>query len=150
MARQSTYYRILEYVHEQMQSLDLEGIPGTQVYRRKIPTDRNVTLPCCIVSMPPNGVPSYEYATNERDDIGFPVLITFVQASNQELDLDAQAMAWQEVAMSKCRDIFRIPQTLVYNVRIEPLPVLDSDLFMDKNLDVGGFTARFLSREPRG
>ena len=150
MARQSTYYRILEYVHEQVQALDLEGIPATQVYRRKLATDRNTTLPACIVAMPANAVPSYEYASNEREDVGFPVLVVFLKASNQDLDLDAVAMAWQETAMSKCRDIFRIPQTFVWNNRIEPLPVLDSDLFLDKNLDVGGFTVRFLSREPRG
>lgn len=149
----AVHYRCLEQCHKAVQALDLPGLPQGRVFRRKFPADRDLEPPFIVVSFPVGAVETYEPGTNDRDDLGYPILVTFAMASNQDLDAGpdfANFITWRERVMRRFRfqRLDGVPE--IFYCRPEPQPILDADLFFDKNLDVGGILFRFISREVRG
>lgn len=153
----AVHYRCLEHAHKAVQLLDLPGLPPGRVYRRKFPSDRStpgdLQPPFVIVSFPVGAVETFEPGTNDRDDLGYPILVTFAMGSNQDLEAGedfANFITWRERVMRRFRfqRLDGVPE--VFFCRVEPQLILDADLFFDKNLDVGTILFRFISREVRG
>ena len=145
-----THIRCLRACYDQVRLLDLT-VPPERIYLRKLLLDRNLELPAIVVSLPPNSQETFEPATNMEDDIGYPVLVSFLAASNQDLEVDDRLTTDREVVLSKFRfqGIMGVTD-MVYFCRPEPFPVIDMSLFQQANLDVGGFILRFISRQTRG
>ena len=150
MAAVSTHGRCLEAVHELIQKLDLEGIPASQVYKRKIVYDRNVTLPAVIVSH--QGQEQPDGGTNARDDWGYPVSVALVIGENQDLAFEDNLLLWRE----KIRKAFHNNNRLIVagiteHLRSawEPHSIIDEAAFRDHNLFVSAMTIRVYCREGR-
>lgn len=150
----SVHYRCLVAVQEAIQGLDLTGIADAQIYRMNLPTDRNtqatITLPCVIVSQP--GQELELEGTNLRDDIGYPVLITFVDKNNQNTTANqARDLLWRQ----RVYRLFRHQRTItsvteIERCEVEPGPIIDPGLFQQQNLWIGSLVVRCISREVRG
>jgi hypothetical protein len=128
-------------------------LPTSQVYSRKLPTDRGLVLPAVICSLVP--IPeTIAIATNAQDDIGYPVMVTVVAANNQDLTVEDWELTWRQTI----RDTFRNkrPADLVSALSQplkwclwEPAPVLDNTLFQQANLFVSAAVIRVVTREAR-
>lgn len=144
------HYRCLQAVQAKIQSLSLSGIDNSRVVIRKLPTDRGgLALPCCIVSPPGNE--SMEGGTNERDDVGYPCAVTFVDAIDGDLGTTnmSRDLLWRQKAMRAVRNQGLSGVSEIYQVRVEPYAVIDPKA-VPENLWVGSFLARCVSREVRG
>jgi len=161
MLRESTYYQILIAIRQRIADLGLTDIPVTQLYLRRVPTDRSVDLPAVIIS--PLGTETLLIGTNASEDTGYPVLVTTVQGvtklptalaseeNTRDLTLEVQELelTWRETIRFAFHNQ-RLPGVaLVYRCLVEPQPVLDLPLFRDQGLVVSGLVIRCHTREQR-
>ena len=161
MLRESTYYQILIAIRQRIADLGLTDIPVTQLYLRRVPTDRSVDLPAVIIS--PLGTETLLIGTNASEDTGYPVLVTTVQGvtklptalaseeNTRDLTLEVQELelTWRETIRFAFHNQ-RLPGVaLVYRCLVEPQPVLDIPLFRDQGLVVSGLVVRCHTREQR-
>jgi len=161
MLATSTYYQILIAIRQRIADLGLTDIPVTQLYLRRVPTDRSVDLPAVIIS--PLGTETLLIGTNASEDTGYPVLVTTVQGvtklptalaseeNTRDLTLEVQELelTWRETIRFAFHNQ-RLPGVaLVYRCLVEPQPVLDLPLFRDQGLVVSGLVVRCHTREQR-
>ena len=161
MLATSTYYQILIAIRQRIADLGLTDIPVTQLYLRRVPTDRSVDLPAVIIS--PLGTETLLIGTNASEDTGYPVLVTTVQGvtklptalaseeNTRDLTLEVQELelTWRETIRFAFHNQ-RLPGVaLVYRCLVEPQPVLDLPLFRDQGLVVSGLVIRCHTREQR-
>ena len=136
MLATSTYYQILIAIRQRIADLGLTDIPVTQLYLRRVPTDRSVDLPAVIIS--PLGTETLLIGTNASEDTGYPVLVTTVQGvtklptalaseeNTRDLTLEVQELelTWRETIRFAFHNQ-RLPGVaLVYRCLVEPQPVL--------------------------
>jgi hypothetical protein len=159
----STHYACLYGIQADIQGLNLTGLtpggnplPSSQVIVRKLPSDRNLTLPCVLVTLVPMPE-SEEPGTNVSDDYGYPSMATIVTANNQDLTVEDVELYWRQLI----RGVFNhkkpagiAAQLAALGVpykttRWEPAPVLDLPLFKDQNLFVSAAVIRVVTRELR-
>lgn len=147
----STHLQVLQAVQAKIQGLTLSVFAAARVYVQAVPTDREdlVTLPAILVT--PSGPETYpETGTNVEDDTGFPALVTFVTASNQNLAVQDAELADRATVRGAFRNRhLAVAAGTVYLCRLEPGPVLDPGLWKQQNLNVGSFLVRALAREVR-
>ena len=146
-------------IHEQcisavktvIQGLDLDGIPDAQIYDRKLIIDRELTLPCVIIS--PEGVEQDLGGTNERDDWGYPVPLVYVDADNQDLADTAlkrkRMLLWRQRLRRAFHNKRLSAVSEVYVCRVEPNVIIDQTAWLERNKVVGGMTIRCVTREVR-
>jgi hypothetical protein len=143
-------------VQAEIIGLNLAGLTRAQVYAKKFPTDRNVTLPAVICSLPPNEGEQMVGGLNEREDIGYPVFVTILKAENGGLEIDADmdtTSLWRETIMRHFHDKNPVGQTQnvasVYTCKVEPRQIMDFSAFIDRNVYAGGMVVRCLARQTR-
>ncbi len=155
----AVYYQALLAVQSAIRSIGLTGIgavsplPAAQVYLRKLPADRTLTLPCVIVSLVP--VPEgVETRVMPADDLGYPVYVAIVVANNQDLTVQEPELRWREQIRQKFHQ--KRPAEVISGLTVplkiclwEPAPVLDLDLFKSENLFVSAAIIRVITREVR-
>lgn len=159
-ADDAVHYQSLVGVQTVVQGLTLTGItpggnplPSNQVYLKKLLTDRGVTFPACVISLPP--VPeATEAGTNAQDDWGYPCLVTLLFVSNQDLTLQEPELKWRQ----QIKQVFhnKRPAALVSAVAVpikicrwEPGPVVNLGLFQNENLTASPAIIRVFTRETR-
>lgn len=153
------HYEALLGVQATVQGLNLTGIPAhvalhpASVVLRKLPTDRNLSIPCVIVSLVPMPE-SLEGTLNNSDDYGYPCMVTIVNANNQDLTVAEPELKWREQIKQAFNN--KRPDALVAAVSVplrpcrwEPAPVLDLNLFQQANLFVSAAIVRVITRELR-
>ncbi len=78
MATRSTYEQTLELVRDGIVNLDLPGLSKSQIKIRKYPWDKNKIHTGITISWDKE---VEDVGTNERDDIGYPCVITMVSGT---------------------------------------------------------------------
>lgn len=117
-------------------------------YKRKLPWDVGVNLPGLFMTPVPELAGT---STNTSDDVGYGIQITIVQASNRDLEANADRLYyWREEAM----DAFRSKRLAgsgdanIHLVDIETRPVIDPASFA-RQIDATAFVLRLWTRKVR-
>lgn len=139
-----------------IQALTLAGITSSNIIIRKIPTDRDIggdgtyDFPAIVISplgienQPPSG------GTNARDDVGYPVLISFLAADNQDLTTNRERyLKWRETVNRAFRSQRLTGVSEVYICRVQPGPIVSPAAFW-KNVYHSSLLVQCISRETRG
>jgi hypothetical protein len=146
------YYDVLTAVRDKVLSLSLDGIPAEQVYLRKVPTDRGCALPCVLIA--PWGMEQEGEGDFEDNDLGYPVLIVFVSASDADLTLSPVEMLWREQVLdSLINPPLPLPDGAqapdCYQITPESGAVVDLARWLE-NLAVGWLLVRCWACKSRG
>ncbi len=138
MAAVELHLRCIEAVQSAIQTMALTGLASAQVYAKKLPTDRDVTLPAVIVSYPPNEGERLAGGVHNKTDVGFPVLVTFLKADNQDMALaGAENMAlWRRSVLLHFHNERLTGVSEVNYCTVEPRAVIDMEAFTN-NLHAG-------------
>ncbi len=144
--------------------LTLTGLTGgtplasTQVYKKKLMSKTNATLPAIFVTL----VPAPETIISEEtltgtDTIGYPCGVTLVVANNQSLDVDDVELYWRQQIAGKFH--WQRPTELASAINgtgrsfeyslWEPGNVIDLAQFFDANLFVSTMLIRVAVRKTR-
>lgn len=149
---------ILETVLEQVQALDLAGVPranivvchSAAVEIARLPAQR---MPAVVIA--PFGSETITAASNVRDDIEYPVLVAIVASlkvdaeeptDKQRLNLD-QRLTWRET-VRKAFSNQRLDSSRGFNMSLQPLAIVDAAAF-NRDLFVSGFILKIRNRESR-
>ena len=151
---QSVHYRCATAIQALIQSLGLTSIDSANIIVRKLDSDRGVddgtySLPMIVVST--IGLEQNQPATNERDDVGYPVMVTILAADNQDLSTNHDKyLRWREQIARAFRNqnLSAVPE--IYTARIEPGPIVSPTAFWDRNTFHSALVVRCMSREVRG
>lgn len=151
MASTSLFGKVLDAVATVIQGLDLDGVHDDEIRVRKHPDDDSRVYPGITVH-PAVDWQHRREGTNERDDVGYGVQVTMVQATSQDVrrQIDRRLL-WRE----KIRREFihqRAPLssiTEVYTCHIEAAPPFNRRDFR-KDYDVDSLVIRVWTRETRG
>lgn len=152
----ATHMKVVEAVQDVIQALKLAGYVDRQVYLRRVPTDRNVSLPAVLVSPGPEPEDLPDEGLNKSDYTGYPVLISVVSAGNQDLTVSDKELYWRE----RIRKAFRFKEpstvltglptgTVIHKILVRPGPILDLNLWQQNNLCVSTLTLMVYVREAR-
>jgi hypothetical protein len=152
-ATQALHYRCLLAVQARIRGLSLTGIASANVRVLKLPRylrdkDSLPGVAVCPVGKDPN-----LGGTNERDDIGYPVLVTTVSAGDQDLETNLpRNLLWRQKIQRALRNqhLAGVPSSEIWIVKPEPLEILDPTLFFEKDLEYSAMLFRCISRETRG
>ena len=151
----AAYYTILTAARTAIRGLtltlpDATTLPSARVYLRKVLTDRNTTLPCVIVFMPPAPETVAPFGNN-LDEIGYAVGVCIIAASNQDYELaagDEKFLKWRQQVRRLFHDQ-RLAGTGGYRCTWEPAPVLSMGDWLERNLWVQGGIVRARQHENR-
>lgn len=151
--------QILDAVRSRIVTLALSGIADASILVRKVNTFRGIgvqeaspviAFPAIVIAPATSELTPSTAGTNERDDIGYPVLVGIVDADEQTLtDNHNRNLLWRQ----QIRQAFinqRLPGvTEVNECKIEPRDITKfSDWVSGKYVSL--FVLRFTSRETRG
>jgi len=148
----TTHYQCVEGVYNAVVALSLSGVATHAM--RKVPLSRGLSLPAVVVSPGPFETINQAGDLTAKDMTGYPVLVTFIAASNQEATLDAAFQAflgWRKavrVAFNHKRP-FTITDGKIEWCLVEPAAVIDPAAWQADNLDVGQLLIRVYCREAR-
>jgi hypothetical protein len=146
---ESIHYLCAQAIQTSIKALDLPLLNDDQVLVQKLPWYRAETLPACVVSTWQQEAVPLNSGTNLRDDISYPVQVSFVQAGNQSLTTHhALLLMWRQQAMRNFRNQ-RLSVECVWTCRIQPATVFMPAEFQ-RNLDHSSFTVACINREYRG
>ena len=149
---------ILETVLEQVQALDLAGVPRANVVIchsaaveiARLPAQR---MPAVVIA--PFGAETITAASNVRDDVEYPVLVAIVASlkvdaeeptDKQRLHLD-QRLTWRET-VRKAFSNQRLDASRGFTMSLQPLAIVDAAAF-NRDLFVSGFVLKIRNREGR-
>jgi hypothetical protein len=147
----AVHYQCLQAIQAQIQALNLDNIPSTNVVIKWLPRSlQDVdTKPAVLVC--PAGIETQPGSLTSTDDIGLGCAVIIVD--NQNADYTAglqQRLLWRQQIFRAFRHA-RLPGvSTAITVDVEPKLVIDPTPFISANLFVTGFLIRPLSREPRG
>ena len=154
---QALYERILVAVQARIQTLSLTGIASGSILLRKVPWDRDIgtakTYAYPVVQVSPHGqetmVPTA--GTNQKDDVGYAVLVSMMDIDNQRQTYQReQRLRWREAIARTFRHA-RLPGiSEVFDCVVEPNVVVHAPNWLDQNLWTSFLVLRFVARESRG
>ncbi len=142
--------RVLAAVATRIKSLDLAGVSDTLVMEQWMPqVIKGQTEP--VVYICPGQRESFPGTLTGRDDVGLPVMVTFVWPANGDTTaLLAAATLWRDRVLKAFR-FQRLPGVdEVINCLPEPGAIFDEGRFTRANQGVSALGLRFISREARG
>jgi hypothetical protein len=147
------HYDALIGIQKAIQNLELKGLAGKtwgvndplppgQVYLREMLTERNIDLPCVMVSKAP--MPEMNEIGDNLDNItGYPCMATVIAPADQEQELTSGPTLWRQRIKETFN--FKQPDEIANEMAAEltlkrtewhPVDVLDLDQFQNKNLFV--------------
>lgn len=144
-------YRCLVAAQARIQSLSLPGISNERIVIRKVPDDKNIPKPAVILTPYRQESLNPAEGTNNRDDVGYNVFIAALDADNQNQTSNfARNLHWRESIRQAFHNqrLTGVPE--IINATVEPLPVIDTQAWFDRNTCVSALIVQFTSREPRG
>lgn len=145
------YQQVLDAVADKIGALSLAGLPSAEIFVRKLPWNKNNTEPGIHVTPTRETV---DRVTTSHDDFGYGVQVTIVQPSNQNLTKNLETeLDWRRSLIQAFQPTsVQLPLAgvgEVFDVRIEPGPVIDPSTFL-LQYDVQAVLLRFFTREVRG
>lgn len=149
----SIHYSILTAVRDTVRGLDLVGITDANCAVTLLPlVDRlikanSLKLPAVVIS--PVGSELMTNATNDGDDVGYPVTVAIVQSAEAaDLQTNLQKyLYWREAIRAAFSGKRLEGVGTVWTLRVEPAPVVSLDAWINSNLFVSGLIVRAISRE---
>ena len=153
----SVHYRCLTSIQARIQLLELTGVDSDSVVIRKLNSTRGtddgsgLAFPLVVISPLGAETISQNMGTNKRDDVGYPTLVSFLSADNQDLVTNQERyLKWREDVSRAFREQ-RLPNVgEVYKSVVQPGPIASPQAFWDAGLYHGSIVIRSLSRETRG
>lgn len=150
-ASESVWFQILAAVQARVQGLSLSGVSSSNIDVRKVPSDRNLTLPGIVICGLKEAAPPLQGTVN-LDDVIYPVLIGCIEADNQESTLTANLnrhTLWRQTIRRSFHAQPRLAGVpTVINSFVEPSELCSFDGWRN-NKWASGLIVRFTSREPR-
>ncbi len=150
---QSTHLQIRDAVVSLIDGLNLEDVQGNRltVYGVRFgEMQMTVQYPCCLVLA--FGTESAEGGTCGKDDIGYPILVMFLDREPHEDDTyEDPWLGWRRAVRNTFinqRKVSSVVNT-IYNCRWEPGPI-KSPTALEYLKVAGSMVLRFMSRETRG
>lgn len=162
MSTGTHHYDALAGLKTAVENLALTGLtnatplPAGRVYLRELLSDRNVTLPCVVVSLAP--MPEgREIQDNTANQVSYPCLVAILAPANQDLALEQVKLQWRQ----EIEDVFDFKQPpelldalsdelTLRRTEWQPLDVIDLAAFQDKNLFVSAAIVWVIVLKPRG
>lgn len=151
----SVLFDILAAVQSRIQGLELPGLSGGNVVVQKVAGNHTPDLPAnalpCVLISPHSAESSDPMAgTNLRDDIVYPIRVTIVasDAGDQQSGF-RQYVGWRE-AVRRLFHNQRLTSPSCFTVHVQPLPVVDASVWIDRGLFVSALVLNCFSREARG
>ena len=164
MATTSAHQLCIEGVQTDIQALITAGtitglgIATGAVYKRKLPTDRNLTLAaatpwCIVVSYPADASEQWgEPGTNQSEDLVLPVQVSTFWMSQNNLEIDASsevlALAREKILL-RYHNKMPFTATGVYSCKVQPGVIVSSDHFLNNNTVAGALVLNFYARKSR-
>lgn len=129
----------------------INGFGIATVYPRKFLFDRALSGSYIVVALGKDE--TVNDPSTEDLERAYPVVVGFVQPSNQLVELTAEPiwMQWREIVLDyfEANPILPGLSNVVYDCIVEPGSVLDLTAFNDANLDAGFLTLKFLANKDR-
>ena len=147
----STYAQVIDAVYDAIVAIDLVGIDSGNIVQMLLPSDREMNveaLPAVVVSLTPGPITD-EGGTTEHDDWGIPVLVTVIDAANQNLKIQPYHLLWEEQLRKTFHHQRLSGITANMVCRVESPTLIDLTLFIEKNLVVASLIVRAITRETR-
>lgn len=150
---ETPHYVIMTAIKNLILNLGFTGLTTGRVEIKRVPRflsiqqAESLPLPFCFICA--LGVEEYDNKVMDRDDVGFPTLITFVDRSNQSNVEDGKLLSWRHLAMQKLRHPRLVGAPTVIKSAILPDAILIPEAFTH-NLAVSAFACRHFVRETRG
>lgn len=151
----SISYQYQLAVQARIQSLALSGITNSNIAVKKLPWHRATdTYPQIIITgYLPESFPRGA-GTNQRNDVGYPVTVTILEADNQNLTANHERnLLWRQRIVQACIDRQIEPSLGAGNSHgictVEPNTVVVPDSFAN-NVFHSSFVLRFTARQTRG
>lgn len=142
--------RIMDGVCDAIKSLSLTGIDNTSIVVRKTPDGRGLTLPAIVVAPGSNETSTQNAGTNNRDDVGYPVVVAIFAQDNRDYTTNhARYLQWRETIAKAFRNQRLTGVSEVMRCNVEQGSVIDQRAFYENYL-ASFFTLRFIARVPRG
>lgn len=165
MPTTSAHQLCIEGVHTDVQALVTAttiaglGITTSRVFKRKLPTDRNLayaaaTSALIVVSYPAGASLSLhsEFNTNQQEAVGYPVQVTGFYAADQNLEIDSDSdtfALWAEKIFRRYHGKNPLSVTGVFKCVVEPGTVIDPDTFQTRNTMAWAHVIRCIGRFAR-
>ena len=128
----SFHLQCVEAMAADIVALGVAGLGEDQVYTRKLPYGRNATLPCVLVSLPLNLGERMVGGDNAREDVQYPVQISFLVVENQDLEADDDfdaVLVWREQLLLHYHNARLSGFASVDRVISEPGQIIDLEHF---------------------
>ncbi len=140
----AVFYACLVAVRDTIRGLDLADVPDAQIVWQKHPLNmESLTSGVFVTPVPETITP----ATNRKDDVGYGVQVTMVQASNQDLTANTDRfLLWREKIRKAFQERPLAGVASVYRCKIEPASVFWALGFQQQH-DIGALVVRCYSRE---
>ncbi len=146
----SIFMQCLEAVRDEIQALNLSGLPDNRVRVRRLPHDGEHYFPGVTVHPVPE---KYEKGTNQREDIGYGCGVTIVVNNENDQDyLLDRLLYWRETIRRHFVEkpgLTAITLSSSCRVKVEHEHVIDWTTLYDKNHDVSTLVVRVIVRETR-
>lgn len=122
-------------------------------YAKDFGTNKTYALPAVLIF--PGPLEKMDAATNKADDIGYPVVVAIMDASNAIDDATARNkyLHWREILGLEFRRaplVSIAPATTFFDCIEEPGPIVDWRAFAADGKVVSSMTFRFFTRQARG
>jgi hypothetical protein len=142
------YKRIRDAVVARLKLLGLAGIVNKNIVGREIRIQRDLALPCCVVSY---GTPSMDLRAGvlSLDEVVYPIDVAFFDKDNESHDKDGTYTLWEEKAAKGFRNQRLTGVSEVFNCAVTPGPAIDFEAWKSNEF-LGALTLKFSSRESRG
>lgn len=152
---ESVHYRCLEAVRARILLCDLADLADASVVIRQLPSDRGFDdgtydLPGIVISQIGVENQSPAEGTNVRDDVQYPVTITILAGSNQDLVTNQEKyLKWREQINRALRNQRLTGVDEVYRITVTPGPITSPNAAWN-NYYHSQLIVRCVSREVRG
>jgi hypothetical protein len=151
----SVHYRCLDAVRSKILLCNLEDLADASVVIRQLPSDRGFDdgtydLPGIVISQIGVENQNPSEGTNIRDDVQYPVTITVLAGSNQDLVTNQEKyLKWREQINRALRNQRLTGVDEVYKVTVTPGPITSPNAAWN-NYYHSQLIVRCVSREVRG
>ena len=146
---QAVYQAVLQSIQAKIIALGL-SISAENVVVGKVANDRNHSKPCILISPYRREELKAAAGTNLRDDIGYQIQISILDADNRDPSANLNTyLLWREQIRRAFHNSRLAGVGSVYSTQVMPLQVVDADAWFQRNQFVSGLVVHCISRETR-
>ncbi len=147
----SAQVKCLNAIQSEIKGLDLSGLDDDWVLKKKLPSDRGLDTrhPYVIVSLIDNAAEQNLVGTNISNDVGYPCLVTFVAAADQNNEINDDTdlwLYWREQVFLHFNYQVLDGVSEVIQCIVVPRPIIDLRYFVESNLFLGALQINCINR----